>query len=296
MNHRRLGLSALSLALLLSSCSLLPLLASSDAERDESGTIVDVGAIDAFSFQVGDCLMNIETTTESQEDFDSGGEYQVTQGVGVPCSSTHIYEVYHVEPNGIQSAFELNQAGLIAEEICYDNFESFAAISFESTSLSFTSLFPSDESFAAGDREITCLIYADGLAMVTGSLEGKGPSFVLEVATFFRVGECLNGLEGSSALDSAPMSVPCEESHLWEVYYLGSLEDGLLPPFDTAAEQMCLEEYLDFIGIEWENSLYTFSWYQPNEETYRFDDRKVACLVHTEEITPVSGSLKGIRR
>ena len=296
MNQRWIGCSALSLALLLSSCSLLPLLGSSGAERDESGTIVDVGAIDAFSFQVGDCLMNLENTTGSQEALGSGAEFEVTEGFGVPCSSTHIYEVYYVEPNGIQSAFELSQADLIAEEICYDNFESFAAISFESTSLSFTSLFPSNESFAVGDREVTCLIYADGLAMVTGSLEGKGPSFVLEVASYFRVGECLNGLEGSSALGSAPLPVSCEESHLWEVYYIGSLEDGLLPPFDTAAEEVCLDQYPDFIGIEWNDSVYTYSWYQPNEETYRFGDRKVACLVHNEEITPLSGSLKGIRQ
>jgi hypothetical protein len=296
VNHRRLGLSGLSLALLLSSCSLLPLLGSSGAERDESGTIVDVGAIDAFSFQLGDCLMNLETTTESQEDFGAGGEYEVTEGFGVPCSSTHIYEVYHVEPNGIQSASELSQADLIAEEICYDNFESFAAISFESTSLGFTSLFPTNESFAVGDREITCLIYADGLAMVTGSLEGKGPNFVLEVASYFRAGECLNGLEGDSLTGSAPIPVACQDPHLWEVYYTGSLDDDLEPPLDVIAQELCIAEYSEFIGVAWEMSSYTFSWFQPNEETYRFGDRKVACLVHSEEITPVSGSLKGIRQ
>jgi hypothetical protein len=296
MNRSGLGLLAVAPALVLSGCAFLPLLDSGGAERDEAGAIVEIGAVDVFSFQVGDCLLSLETTSESQESVDASGTVQVTQGDGVPCSSTHIYEVYHVEADGITSAFEVSQADSIADDICFNNFASFAGISFESTSLGFTSVFPTAESFATGDTEVTCLIYAEDLAMVTGSLKGRGPSFVLEVASNFRAGECLNGLDGDSLLDAAAIPVACQDSHLWEVYYVGSLDDGLEPPLDLIAEETCLTEYREFIGVAWENSFYTVSWYQPSEETYRFGDRKLACLVHTEDVTPVSGSLKGIRQ
>lgn len=294
MSGKRLVLLTVVPALLLPSCALLPILDSGSAERDETGTIVDIGVVNVFSFQVGDCLLDLEVTAETQELFDAGSEAEIIQGGGVPCSSTHTYEVYHVEPNGIQSAVQLNDVTSIADDICYENFEAFAGISYESTSLDFLVLFPTEESFATGDAEITCLIHLENLAMTTGSLQGKGPSFLLEVANDFRAEECLSGLDGDSLLGAAPQQVSCENPHLWEVYYVGYLDDDLEPPLDFVAEEMCLAAYTEFIGLEWENSRYTFSWHQPSEESYRFGDRKVACVAHTEDNTPVSGSLKGV--
>lgn len=293
MNRKGLGLPATSLVIFLSSCSLLPILDTSSAEQDEAETIVESGEVDVISFEVGDCLLDLDLTPEEQELFDAGKESEVSEGYGVPCSSTHTYEVYHVETNGIQSASQLSQAGSIADDICYANFETFAGISFDNTFLSLSSTYPTEESFAAGSQRITCLIHLDDRSMVTGSLKGKGPSYVREVAHGFRAGECLNGLDDSSLLDAAPQQVPCEDSHVWEVYFVGSLDDFLQPPVDLQAEEMCSVAFSEFIGVGWGSSPYTFSWYQPDEETYLFGDRKVACLVHTEDNTPVSGSLKG---
>lgn len=154
-------------ALALSGCSaigsLVDGIAPKPAEtRDESGTIVEGGQTDVFAIAVGDCL-----------DDQSGDVVQEVPTV--PCSEPHAYEVY--AEIVVTDADEYPGTEAIETEAdagCYDAFGPFVGFAYEDSELDFNYYYPTAESWAEGDRIVSCLILEVSGADVTGSLAGAG--------------------------------------------------------------------------------------------------------------------------
>lgn len=126
------------------------------AKRDDDGSIIESGSLDVFKIQVGDCMTEEGLTADLVE-----------EAKAVPCEQPHFYEAYHSEKLGYS---ELpSDIDVIADEICYVNFESYVGLPIEETYLSYTSLFPTQGSWDGGDREVTCLLHSDDDSLLTGS-------------------------------------------------------------------------------------------------------------------------------
>lgn len=120
-----------------------------DTTRNDQNEIVEAGGLGAFSIEVGDCL-NLPT------------ELSEVQSVeGVPCSEAHSAQAFAIfDLTGFGDGFPgsaafQDQAG----EGCYQRFEGFVGIPYENSELYFTTLEPTQESWAQlDDREIVCLL------------------------------------------------------------------------------------------------------------------------------------------
>ena len=138
---------------------------STDVDRDETGTIVGEGNVDAFNIKLGDCFN--ETASLAG---DEPGE--VSSLPGTPCSGPHDFEVF--------AAFDVDHAdfpgtdemGNIALETCLTHFEGFVGLPYESSVLEITSLYPTAESWARqNDREVICALFDMNGEKLTGSVK-----------------------------------------------------------------------------------------------------------------------------
>lgn len=88
--------------------------------------------------------------------------------------------------------------------------------------------------------------------------------------------------------------VDCAEPHHGEVYYAAELTATIYP--DTIAddaEETCLEEFADYVGIEYAESRYNVALVYPSETTWDEGDRQLACLIKGETDEELVGSVKG---
>jgi hypothetical protein len=132
------------------------------ARRGDEGDITGAGDLGVQELRVGDCF---DFTDESTE---------VSSVRAIPCAEPHVYEVYAVvdypageEPSDLDepyTAWELDQ--------CVDGFASYVGIDFESSRWYFSTLTPTTESWAEGDRNIQCFLHNESETAVTGSAEG----------------------------------------------------------------------------------------------------------------------------
>jgi hypothetical protein len=61
-----------------------------------------------------------------------------------------------------------------ASQICYDQFAPYVGISYEESIYDIGWLFPTADTWAAGDREVICFAYDLEFAKITGSINGIG--------------------------------------------------------------------------------------------------------------------------
>lgn len=98
----------------------------------------------------------------------------VTEFTGFDCAMEHDIEVYFV---GDVAATDFD-AIAIAEEasaLCRAEFETFVGLTYEESTLDIYYLYPQQESWDAGDREVICAVYTpdpetNGVIRTTGSL------------------------------------------------------------------------------------------------------------------------------
>lgn len=152
-----------ALAATLTGCSGLNSLLNraEDAQRDEPGGEITASAdADVFSLQVGDCLDYAALSSTATE---------VASVPTVPCGDPHDAEIYsEVKLTDEQFA----QGDTFGEEHCRTAFATFIGKSYDESTLDFTYLSPSAESWATGDDVVQCIvIHPDG--GVTGTLSAS---------------------------------------------------------------------------------------------------------------------------
>jgi hypothetical protein len=138
-----------------------------EIDRDEEGNIIETGTLSVYDLEVGDCG-------------DWPDDMEVYLAVTVrPCDTAHDFEVYHVSdmPDGPNAVFPGDAAIVgFAEQACLASFEDYVGIAWEDAlDLGSTYLHPSEDTWAEGDREVTCTLsdIKDGVKLV-GSMENSG--------------------------------------------------------------------------------------------------------------------------
>jgi len=153
-------------------------------------------------------------------------------------------------------------------------------------------------------QQIADLIPHDAPRDDQGAVTASGSTDVFDL----REGDCL---DDSSLLadtsDEDPVSqevttvhtMPCSDPHDFEAYRNVSLTGGSdypgSDPLDAQADDLCGKAFDSFVGFDYQDSIYDYTYYQPTAEGWMGGDRSVSCLVGDPAGKTV-GSLKGIGR
>lgn len=165
-SHRSCRSAALvvaSLALLLGACS------DDGPARDDEGSIAEEGNLNAFSLRVGDCF-------NDPDGLEVGTQSTVLELPAVPCSQPHDNEVFAlIDLEGGDDDYPGTEpVRSIGADRCLGEFEAYVGIAYEDSVLEFDPyLYPTAETWSAGDREIVCAVYNLDLAPLTGSVKGS---------------------------------------------------------------------------------------------------------------------------
>lgn len=117
-----------------------------------------------------------------------------------------------------------------------------------------------------------------------------------------RVGDCFDD-SGHGTPEVGEISrVECGAPHDAEVYALATLPGGQDAPYpgdDEVADmsdQLCLDQFAAYVGVEYLDSRWAFGYYTPVEESWRkFGDRGVICYLVEPEFGKIEGSQRGTR-
>jgi hypothetical protein len=132
--------------------ALAGLLAAGVAACGDDGT-------DVMSLEVGDCFN------------DDGLSSEVESVPVVDCTEAHDNEIYAIHDlSGDELPDDAALEGTFEDE-CIGGFEEFVGAPYESSEIYATAMYPTEESWGAGDRELVCYVY-DGAGQVEESLEG----------------------------------------------------------------------------------------------------------------------------
>ena len=127
----------------------------------------------------------------------------------------------------------------------------------------------------------------------TGESDRSGDVDVFDL----EVGVCLADFQDATELETIEAS-SCSEPHSDEIFASGSIPDDNFPGMDVVeakAQDMCIAEFDDFVGISYEDSVLDVGYLTPTEESWNDGDRDVLCTVY-DPAEEISGSLRGAKR
>lgn len=145
---------------------VLAILAARDDGQTASDSTSGSGpreSVDAFSLEIGDCILDPLGGEDEGEVFDVEA---------VDCAQPHDREVYALidYPAGADANFvgddEIQE---FSGTSCEEQFEDFIGVSYAESEFFLTFLHPTEASWEDGDREVVCLVY-DPAGPVTGTL------------------------------------------------------------------------------------------------------------------------------
>ncbi|WP_298455388.1 septum formation family protein [uncultured Cellulomonas sp.] len=156
-----------STALLVTGCSLM---GGVEPERDEeTGEITEAVEADAFAIRVGDCL---DYSDEAPAEEGADELEEVSSVPTVPCGEAHDSEVYASHQLDGDEYPGDDAIVASADDMCFADFQPFVGTAYEESTLDFTYLAPTSQSWELGDdREVLCIV-TDPQGGVTGTLEG----------------------------------------------------------------------------------------------------------------------------
>lgn len=112
-----------------------------------------------------------------------------------------------------------------------------------------------------------------------------------------QVGDCLNDATAAETVETIP-TVPCSEPHDSEIYASIIMSGDTFPGTEAViaeADAACLDAFPGFVGIDYADSIYFFSYYFPTEGSWEGGDREILCTIY-DEAGQVTGSLQNIGR
>jgi hypothetical protein len=159
-----IAVAAAAVALVLGVGAGIMLSQPSDDRQGQAVTAITVAAGDLV---VGDCFQQpADPPDDEVVEFD---EVEV-----VRCDLGHDNEAFHafvLEDEGLPDAREIDRR---IDERCIPAFEAFVGTSYMSSELDLFGLWPTEDTWADGDREVMCVLYAMDLSKLEGSAEGSG--------------------------------------------------------------------------------------------------------------------------
>jgi hypothetical protein len=122
--------------------------------------IAACGRQSVFSLPVGTC-------------FDDQSDGEITSVPEVDCAEPHDNEVFalidYTETDVYPGSDAMSEIGT---DLCIGQFESYVGLDYASSELAVFSIYPTEESWADGDRELICSLYDADLDKLTGSMQG----------------------------------------------------------------------------------------------------------------------------
>ncbi|HEU0206640.1 MAG TPA: septum formation family protein [Pseudolysinimonas sp.] len=112
-----------------------------------------------------------------------------------------------------------------------------------------------------------------------------------------KVGDCLNDATATGTVTTAPI-VPCSKPHDSEAYASITMKDGAFPGTDAVkaqADQACPDAFPDFVGIAYNDSTLSISYYYPTSDSWANGDREILCTVYDDGVK-TTGTLKNAKR
>jgi hypothetical protein len=113
-----------------------------------------------WEVEVGDCL------AVDQPFYGDDGRLLV-----VPCNTPHGEEVYYEYDMTSHDFPGDEDTEAESDEVCEGAFADFVGVPYEDSLLDFFAYWPSEDSWASGDRRVQCMVYEPG-SEVTGTLAG----------------------------------------------------------------------------------------------------------------------------
>jgi hypothetical protein len=126
----------------------------------------------------------------------------------------------------------------------------------------------------------------------TGELAESGDVDVFDL----EVGDCLGEETGEGEIESLE-AAPCSEPHSEEIFAALTVPDGDYPgqeALDAEAEG-CLEEFAEFVGMPYEESVLEINYMTPTEESWSMGDRELLCTVYDPD-ADTTGTLQDANR
>jgi hypothetical protein len=128
------------------------------------------------------------------------------------------------------------------------------------------------------------------LALAATALACQGNVFQL------KLGDCFTG--GDSSQVTNVDVVDCAQAHDAEVYFVFDYPDA---PSDfpgdqavqTAAETGCKPAFADFVGLDFDSSIYGVKFLRPTSDSWGQGDRTIDCLITSSDDSQLTGSAKG---
>lgn len=120
-----------------------------------------------LELSVGDCFQDWEGATETETQ-------EVTGVETVSCVDAHDNEVYallEMTEKTFPGDTEVRDA---ASQACLGPFEEYVGTPYLDSRLDVGTLFPTESSWAQGDRMIICFLYDVDFVRLTGSMKGSG--------------------------------------------------------------------------------------------------------------------------
>ena len=150
-----------------------------DADRAESGDIVSADDLNAFPMREGDCFDDSSDMSQAQSVGIIGGGF-TEEIAAISCSEPHdneLFAVFDLSDRLPYLALERfpGEEGIVSfsRDGCFERFENFIGISYEESTLLVRMLYPTAESWAQGDREVSCMVYHSE-EKLAGSMRGSG--------------------------------------------------------------------------------------------------------------------------
>ncbi|MDP9027100.1 MAG: septum formation family protein [Actinomycetota bacterium] len=112
-----------------------------------------------------------------------------------------------------------------------------------------------------------------------------------------KVGDCLNDASSTGTVTTAPI-VPCKEPHDSEAYKSVQMSGGAFPGPDAVtsqANEACAKAFPTFIGVAYDDSNLSISYYFPTKDSWANGDREILCTVYDDGVKTV-GTLKNAKR
>lgn len=134
------------------------------------------------------------------------------------------------------------------------------------------------------------MMVAAGLVALLAGCSSSNDTLRLEV------GDCISDqgvAEGGSQSIGELPKVDCEEIHFAEVFYTEDSPSEVFPTsYINGWVDICIEQFEEFVGLEYRLSEYQIATVTPTEETWLEGQRQLVCLLTSTNNVPLIGSAR----
>ena len=134
---------------------------TTSATRDTGGSVTEGGSISATALQVGDCVNGLRNSTN------------LSSLPGVPCAQPHEGEVFAVFD---LPAGDYPGSAAVDDQVsreCNDRLTAYSPSAGSDPDVGLFSVYPLEQNWNRGDRQVVCLATAASGSTATGSIKGK---------------------------------------------------------------------------------------------------------------------------